>query len=224
MASVSPHGSGVWFFQNHLIPLFYFGFSAIKKCCPQPNAVLSWGLWGALQNEGISSLCFTFLAAGNTLQDGIPLFCSSSIRWLTCVQRRAHFNPWFLPRTFSFGTTFIWAFMSIVQLSQFSLTGLGDFFSLMHQGLFFNWRHSPLHNPSSLVFPTNFIGTTVRWAQLLMDMLVNVGTQHTGTSCALTVCNESGSFSSVCSLPLVILSVIGLPTLHLSNNYKSIIP
>lgn len=79
---------------------------------------------------------------------------------------------------FSFGITFIRPFVSIVQLSQFSLTDSRDFFFSDALRSIFNWKNSPCCNPSSWVFPTNLIGTVVWWALLLMEMLVSVGSQH----------------------------------------------
>lgn len=52
--------------------------------------------------------------------------------WLMCTEQPtltlSSFQEHYPCQLFSFGTTFIWPFMGIVQLSKFSLTDLGDFF------------------------------------------------------------------------------------------------
>lgn len=142
--------------------------------------------------------------------------------WLMCREQPtltlSSFQEYFPSQLFSFGTTFIWPFMSIGQLSKFSLTDL-FFFFWCTKVFFLSGKHSPQCSPSCLVFPTNFIGIIVWWAPLLMEMLVNMGTQHHWN----ILCFDSVQWELLLQLgvqPPFSNSVHP----HLSNSHKWIMP
>lgn len=216
-------GQGFDFFQNHLIPLCYFGFSAIKECCSQPNAVLSWGS-GMPCRIRVSAPCVLYSLL--LVMAFLPSAAAAALGGWLCREQLTltlnSFQEHFPRHLFSFGITLIWPFVSTVTSVQ--SYWFRRFFSSDVLRSIFNWKHSPRCNPSRLVFPTNFPGSIFWWAPLLMQMLVNVESQHHWN----ILCFDSVQRELLLQLgvqpPLGILSMTGLPTLHLSNNHKWMMP
>lgn len=147
-------GQGFDFFQNHLIPLCYFGFSAIKECCPQPNAVLSWGS-GMPCRIRVSAPCVLYSLL---LVMAFLLSAAAALGGWLCREQLTltlnSFQEHFPRHLFSFGITLIWPFVSTVTSVQ--SYWFRRFFPLRYWGLFLTENILHGATPLGWCFPRIF--------------------------------------------------------------------